>query len=392
MMDDKSFGNGRFLGIAIIAFALTGMVMGLSNWDNNGPVNAPAPAAPEDGHDSAEIYDIARAAPLSPDWMAFWCGWNDNICPEDFQAGPGGRTMVGGCTVPDPNCCGDGKFSTIDIDGGEPCDTTAPSDTWQDPSDRLRAQCNQGYYCSDDCQCLPFDYGGRFIPSYFVKNAESYDLQVAFQDESVLDPDLGIYQIQWTIGINEVLNCLGDTQDSLDAIGFPSRRTMSPGGLSEITSAAKPIKLAVAPDKVCIVNMVAEDPNGEQKAEATYILSPVEAVCPTCEVLEIPAILSPLSIYSADPGKARDSYDSASASVSSLAIKCGVDCMGNDRILNMKKEAQAYLSAATRYNDVCLSRAPDIATYCRISQYYSGKAKSISSEAMAYLCELYEVC
>jgi hypothetical protein len=115
---------------------------------------------------------------------------------------------------------------------------------------------------------------------------------------------------------------------------------------------------------------------------AIYTAEYVEVpLCPSCRVTEIPSIIHPIGIYSGSSAEAEASEESASEAVSSL-IAASAD-VTSQAIEDMKQNAINNLEAARSYLPNC---AGGDSNSCRLVQYYSRRATSITSDAMNAIC------
>jgi hypothetical protein len=91
-------------------------------------------------------------------------------------------------------------------------------------------------------------------------------------------------------------------------------------------------------------------------------------------VLEIPAVIHPIGMYSTSEDDAGRAYLSAQAAVNSLSTRCTPPCSA---IVKSKLEvAQKNLAAAEYFLKDC---SGDL---CRLSQYYSARARELVSEGL----------
>jgi hypothetical protein len=138
------------------------------------------------------------------------------------------------------------------------------------------------------------------------------------------------------------------------------------------------LTVSVKPDKVCVVYVNATHPEPSGKPMGVYILDARnDILCPSCTVLEIPAVLHPTGMYSMNEPDASGAYLKAAASVGLLAQECASSCSAV--AASKLADAQNHLGAAEYFLTGCSSDGE----MCRLSQYYSSRALTLANEGLA---------
>lgn len=318
----------------------------------------------------------------------------DDVLFRQCQCEPGEECDTGGDDCSAPAACpvdcpsgtcqasGAGCACVLDCSASSACPVDCPSGICQasvtgcvcvldcSAPSACSGGCSFGQECrevSETCTCVnsPCEYMGHFNSVSWTSDFEI--LLVNFTDESTGgcgDP------IGWTFTSLPVSgqDCLGGTP-----VFSANDQTVPKGHEVPIGT----LTLETTPDGgVCSAVIQATDPDGVTTVGVYTITSYEQPLCPTCQVIEIPAIIHPIGMYSTSLSDAQKAYTSASAAVNSLSAKCTPTCSASAGA--KLTEANTNLNAAQLYLSPCV----DGSSLCRLSQYYSVMAQELAREGM----------
>jgi len=257
-------------------------------------------------------------------WRTYCCGVQDWVCPSHFRNRQTGMTVI--CTKADQDCgpIYDGQF-------------------------------NSTYHTG----------------TYFV-------FPVGFRDQSTIPGDSNLSMVPWHFVRGEVSpGCSKYTYSpTIESVA----NTPIPYRVSAYTHLSN-LEMHAKPGEMCTITIKAFYPTTGRDAGignnpiGWYTLDDTGSVlCPSCTALEVPSIIHPIGIYSASPDDAKKAYLSAQAAVSGLASACAASCSLSARA--KLEEAQKNLAAAEYFQKDCT------ANLCRISQYYSVRARELANQGM----------
>jgi hypothetical protein len=264
-----------------------------------------------------------------------------------------GNTWCGDLAIQKPNSrLTGGRFNN----GFEDCDS---SDAGCAPNEK----CAKDAFGNSLCYCERKQYYGEFQPPFSAFTEEPYTFNVQFRDDSVPATTLWDFDKLGTSG-DCITALFASVSDLLMTRGVPM-----PVG---------PLNVQTRRNFYCAVTLTARAPDATYAPPGIYIVDTrtLTAICPDCNVTEIPAVLHPLGRYSTRQSDAQREFGSASVAVTTLSTRCATSCSNTAR--QRLEQAKTYKAAAQLYYNTCVDG--DIT--CRISQYYSISARQVASEGM----------
>jgi hypothetical protein len=271
---------------------------------------------------------------------------------------PGLRCVCTGNPPITTDYCGDGIWATS-TEACEGNDAHCGAPWFECDMDRIA----DGDTDDDICVCDRKPYYGEFQPPFTAFTDEIHTFNVVFADNSTLTPVTWVFAKDRTSG------------DCVNTINFPTR-TMTQAYKTNFNLG--PLALQARRGSYCAVTLTARAPDSTYAPPGTYSVDTrtLTAICPDCNVTEIPAILHPIGMYSTGLWDAQREYGSASIAVSSLISKCASSCSATAKM--RMEQAKTNRAAAQLYYETCVDG--DIT--CRLSQYYSRTAKQYAVEGM----------
>lgn len=324
---------------------------------------------------------VGRTGPLSLTTQDFSCGVSDGVCPDLFEQSDGTAIDCGGVDGPDdPDCfevCDDGVDNNGDgnLDCADPVCCANPA-CWDDyAADPDGEAAFGGICCADgwdndqnsatdyvDLNCLsslPVPTGSFTEITQPASNQNFRLMALEFTDES--DPYYP--SVDWTFAIESTSGCAAGYPD----VSLPAgAQTVTPGDTIDLGDLA-----LVAHDVDCEVTISAVSSSSTVYGLYSLTYLPT-AICPNCEVTEVPAVTQPITLYSASQSDAQAAYESAESAVDSLDQRCSASACSGE-VSTKLAEAKNHLFFAAEYLGLC--SPGDIS--CRYAQYYAQEAESL---------------
>ncbi len=241
--------------------------------------------------------------------------------------------------------------------------------------------CSAGFFCNDViCACESATRYDGYFNSQTSRGSTVKDFPVTFTDASTLSPPA---PVPWIFNFNDFVgspapeDCITSGPVKCESHMLEGSKVVPYHGTLPLNS----ITVAVKPDGACFAYAQAAPPTGAAVIGFYGIdTRNLAALCPSCKVVEIPAIMNPLSMYSGSLPQATKDYASATVAVNTLKSRCAVTCSSTAE--GKLQEALTHEAAATLYYSDCQSGASGSPLFCRMVGYYSSRARALAEEGM----------
>lgn len=231
---------------------------------------------------------------------------------------------------------------------------------------------------ADTIDCPSF-YEGAFVtsPNDNIATRNSIEtISISFEDKSILA--IASLPVDWEFEAIASSGCrLGYpdfSENSFETASSKVTKSFAQGSTLSLGT----VTLASDIDDVCEITIrarCADDPPLVREKTYSFMRLSSAALCPSCTILEIPAIMNPMSIYSDDSETTKTSYYDALSVVDALELMCASTCSESDE--KRLESAKNNLFVAEKYLDNCIGGS-DIS--CRLSAYYSDAAVKVAQQ------------